>query len=268
MQQMLAVQTNKIAGFLFGINGLWRVLGAVYLRQIRRIDAFRINHLARASKRVALVACAALTACGGGGSSSPSAEPACRPFVTVRLFGDSTMVGVNIEGGAAPLVPKPPAVLLQAEMDAKFGAAKVVVLDHAGGFTAKSAIEGTDNYKTPLAQIPPADVSVFNHGINDFSAYSLEAYRGYLEVFAKHGGAVIFYTQAVRFMPDHIQAMKDVAAKHGQSVADLNSYALALPSLAPYLLDGTHGTQAWYTMTVRDVLAPAVALKVAPLLCK
>lgn len=224
-----------------------------------------------------------LTACGGGGSSDPAtpeaatpvvapAAPACtpKPVVTVQLFGDSTFAGLD-GADTSMIVPRPPGVLLQADMDARYGAGKVVVstIGVVGG-TAQSAIDGSYRSNTPLAQIPPADINVVNYMLNDVANVTLAQYRQALETFAAYAPVMVFETSANYYMPAWQDEMRAVAKEHGDRVSDLNAYFLTLPQadVINYLPDGTHGTQAWYALVVKDVLGPAVAAEVARLRCE
>jgi hypothetical protein len=170
------------------------------------------------------------------------------------------MAGVS--GVDHQLVARRPSMILQDALDARYGVCYVGVIDHAGGYTAQDAINGTDHFGVPLSVITPANVNVFNHGLNDQYAYSAAVYALDLASFAAYsaaaGGKTIFETAAMSIGPDYTAAMHSVASAHGVRLADLNAYAATVPSLNGYFPDATHGTQDWYVLEVVNVLAPAV----------
>lgn len=201
-----------------------------------------------------ILACVALTACGGGGdgalpfgstTSTASAPPACTPrVVTVVLTGDSTMVGPeNL------MLPR-----MQAAMDARFGAGAVDV--------SSVAVSGTN-----ALQVPPvtADVIVNNDGINDeLQGETLPVYRAAL--LAIH--ATLQETANPTVAHPGADAYVDVAKGLGVPIADTRAFVLGLPNWQSMLYpDGIHPMPPLNQLIVDKVLAPAVAAQVAPLRC-
>lgn len=195
-----------------------------------------------------------LSACGGGGDSSPSeplyaqASKACT-VVTVALLGDSTQWGAD--GLASDKVPSNPAVVLQAEMNARFGIGGVVVTSYAVG--------GTTSAQAPTVA---ADIVVANYGINDAAPWgeSIDAYKANLEAMP----ATLFETPNPTpgypwNIGEYAQTMRDVAASRSMPVADVYTYVKNLPSYEGYFADGIHPSNELYPMIVKNVLAPAVA---------
>ena len=202
-----------------------------------------------------------LAGCGGGSSNEPakspsSNPPACTPrTVTVALLGDSTMYGS--QGTLLPRAEHNPGAELQANMDARFGAGIVVVIDYG--------IPGT--YSSQAVPVK-ADVVVANYGINDMPGDNLPQFV----VNMKAIGATLIETQNPIVSTDYPLTVQEqyanAAADLGLPVADTFHYVLSLPSWGTLLSDGTHPTDALYVRIVDNVLAPAVAKQVAPLRCQ
>lgn len=208
----------------------------------------------------------ALVGCGGGGSSDP-ARPAvvvCTPaFVTIALYGDSTQAGFD---GSA-LVLKTPTILLQEDLDSRFGRGSTLVVNHGvGSTTALDLIRG-DGVNQPWPKGVQADLVVDNHGINDATNYAdVTVYKAALRTIAMSSPVpLIFETPNQVHGADtglYAQAMREVAQEFGLPVADVNPY-LSLGLLS----DWAHPSQEGYDLLVKNILAPVVAAKVAPLRC-
>jgi lysophospholipase L1-like esterase len=192
----------------------------------------------------------------------PLPSASCPPAVKITLFGDSTMAGYDSRG----LVQSTPAVVLQAEMDARFGRGSTVVESRAvGGTTAKQLVAGTDGLNEPWPRSVSAQVVVVNHGINDLTHDGdVTGYKAALRSIAQRTPAtLIFETPNVVKEHDlrpYVQAMRDVAAEYSIQVAD--TFALSSTAL---LSDWAHPTDQGYAFLVRSSLAPAVAKTVARL---
>lgn len=217
-------------------------------------------------RALAVLACAALAACGGGAASplqptqiASAPVSSCTPrVVSVALLGDSTMVGMD---GASPgnqsVAPHNPGVELQADMDARFGAGAVVVTDY--GVAGSTALQ---------ANPVKADVVVANYGINDMRTYG-ESIADYTAAM-RAVGATLIETQnpivggSTWNEDDFVAAAKGL----GLPVADTHTYVLGLSDWQSYLGPiGIHPDDALYVLIVDNVLAPAVAAQVAPLRC-
>lgn len=227
--------------------------------------------------KIAALAAAALTACGGGGTSElPNSGPLdapCAPVeqVRVQLFGDSTQAGADgSTGGYATLTP---AVNLQAAMDARYGRGKsLVTLRAVGGTSAVELVAGTDGMNQPWPESVDADIVVVNHGINDVWKHGdMDAYRAALETLSDAPATVIFETpNIIHGMYDvgpFAQTMREVAQARGVPVADVYAYTAAMPDYATRIPDWAHPVEALYVDIVRDVLAPAVFAEADGLLC-
>lgn len=248
MLQMLAVQTTKTAGFSNCINKLVSFFARVYARQNRRVGAFRINDLAAACKHVAAVACAALTACGGGGdgvvqpASSPSPAQVCARPVTVQFFGDSTQE--QQKGN------------LQLALDMALGPG-VALVENLG-------VSGTTAADFPMAKVKPSAITVVNYGINDSRApgATVETYKARLRAIAP----TVFETPSPP-VDTYAQAMREVAAELGRPVIDVSAQVRAMPGWEVRIWDGVHPDPGMLGIISRDIVAPALATEVRKRLC-
>jgi lysophospholipase L1-like esterase len=223
-----------------------------------------------------------LTACGGGGTSEPEAAPvtqqatqACVSTVRVQLFGDSTQAGWSAEQWG--IVQNRPAVVLQSEMDAAFGAGVVKVQDRAvSSTTLAEMMAGADGLNAPWPGSVDADIVVVNHGINDATRYGgagLPEYQSRLDALAARlpaGTQLVLQTSNPVTgwdLAPYAQAMREVAAQRGAVVADTFGYVSNLPGTG-HLSDWAHPTQAMYSLIARHSLAPAVAPLVRARVCR
>ena len=229
--------------------------------------------------RCALWLLLCLAACGGG--EPPPLEPlpplsplACSPTgerVAIQLFGDSTQAGSVLGGTAA----KTPAVWLQADMDALFGAGAVTIEDRSAPSTyLGQLLAGTDGKNAPWPQSATADIVVVNHGINDASRdLPLDVYRSQLAgLIATSPARVILETPnpiRARAMVLYANAMRDEAAVRGVPVADTWAYVSSLDGGGVgYLTDWAHPSEDLYGHIVRFALVPALIPLVRATLCR
>lgn len=154
-----------------------------------------------------------------------------------------------------------PALLLEQNLDATFGAGKTRVEVRAvGGTTLRELVAGTDHLNKPWPQSVNAYIVVINHGISDLTHDGdLAGYKANLALVARTRD-VIFET------PNKVQQWD--LAPYAQAMRYRPAFAdtYAILSLS-HLSDWTHPTQAGYEFIVKTSLAPIVASKVSPLLC-
>lgn len=143
---------------------------------------------------IGLMLVALLTGCGGGGGGGASQPTSAAPQSTqpapvqkklvIMLDGDSTNLGFNpTEVPAVPnQIANNPAVLMQRDMDAAFGAGRVTIVDKsASGSTLANDMSG-QNYAGKgtlvdrLAAVKP-DIVLTNSEINDYNNYDLATYK-------------------------------------------------------------------------------------------
>lgn len=223
-----------------------------------------------------------LTACGGGGdalASTPPVQPveSCTPrIVTIQIFGDSTNYGEtrSAPGGDPFRVAHTPQVVLQADMDATFGAGAVVVsTDAIPGTTVKMLLDGDTHLFDDMSyQAWPlgatADFVLVNYGINDYnSGMSATDFSAQLaQLSTAH--AVVFETPLptngeTGFAPQ----VRAAATTAHQPLIDVSAYALSIPSWYSHLPDGTHPDDAGYELITHNAVSPAMVKLVAPLRC-
>lgn len=197
---------------------------------------------------LALLAAAALAA---------APARAARP-VRIQLFGDSTQWGYD--GPTGRQVPHPPAQVLQALMDARFGAGRVTVTERAvPGTTAGELLAGTDGRNRPWPQEVDADIVVVNHALNDagthvpLQRYAAALARLHATVYETPNPVTVAWDWA-----PYADAMRHVAADQHAAVADVARWMLARPRWQASLTDGVHPDDATYGAIVREVLMPAL----------
>lgn len=212
----------------------------------------------RACTSVALAAL--LAACGGGGTGEPA--PACQDSVTVQLYGDSTQRAAFDWG------------YLQQELDARFGAGRVRLVDQAvSGTDSAQLVAGTDGTNPPWPGNLAADIAVVNFGINDVRlGVSLDVYAQNMAAFAGATQArMIVETPNPVVVADdapYAQAGRAAAAEAGVPVADVQAFVLGLRGWQSMLSDGIHPTHELQAAIAHAVTAPAIAAVAAPLLCR
>ncbi len=183
--------------------------------------------------------------------------------VRIQLFGDSTQVGYDRATNGP--VAQPPAKLLQAAMDARFGSGAVVVTERAvSGTTSGQLLAGSDGRNRPWPQEVDADIVVVNHALNDsYHHVPLATYAQQLRQFH----ATVYETPNAITVPwpvaPYASAMRDVAASLHAPVADVDAWMRAQPDWPALLADGLHPTQAGYREIVQKVLMPALEPLVA-----
>ncbi len=208
-----------------------------------------------------------LAACGGGSADDPLIKvEACMPKknITVQLFGDSTQLGAGASPGFKP------AQLLQANLDLRFGAGEIQVIDSSvGGTTTLMALNGTNG----MAMWPVGvrgDIVVVNWGVNDSTDYPVADFKDYVR---RLTGVTIFETPnpiepSMGNDDAYAQAMREVAAERRIQVADAHAAVLSMPGWQTKFSDGFHHpNDEMYAAIVANALAPAVAAQVLELLC-
>lgn len=209
---------------------------------------------------------AVLTACGGGGGSpAPVPTPVCKP-VRIQLFGDSTQWGLDVVTKQRAVTY--PEMVLQQEMDRKFGYGKVVVSTRAvPGTDTTKLLAGADGLNKPWPQSVDADIVVINHGIND--AIEPVQYGANLRALLKAPAVVVLETplpMATGYTA-MVDMMRQVAAETGAPLIDSNRYALSLPDWSQYSPDGMHANADGYALVARNAKFPVLAPIVAKLGC-
>lgn len=191
-------------------------------------------------------------------AAGASAAAAAAAPVRIQLFGDSTQWGYD--GRTDRQVPHPPAQVLQALMDARFGAGRVVVAERAvPGTTAGELLDGRDGRNRPWPKEVDADIVVVNHALND--ARTHVPLRRYAQTLARLHATVYETPNPVTVAWDwapYADAMRRVAADQHAPVADVARWMLARPRWQATLSDGVHPDDATYGAIVREVLMPAL----------
>ena len=222
----------------------------------------------------------AIGACGGEWHPPPleSLQPlgaatcaATGATVRIQLFGDSTQAGsIGYEMAA-----KTPAVWLQADMDALFGAGKVAVDDRAASSTTSSQLlYGTDGRNSPWPQSVAAEIVVINHGINDAGhGVGIADYKTLLAMLIDASPALVVLETpnptSRSYIGEFVQAMREVAAERGAPLADTYAYMSGLPGGGTdYLSDWAHPTEELYGHIVRYSLVPTLTPLVRARLCR
>jgi len=206
--------------------------------------------------------CFALTACGGGGSDTPST---CSPHpVSIALFGDSTQVGAYNAGA------------LQRYLEARFGKDGFSLeLRAVPGTTSQQAIDGTDGLNLPWPQSVHADIVMSNFGINDAYAplgVTQEQFRANLRKLASVAVAVLETpsptTADVYDTAPMAVIVREVAAEKHVALADVQAYVLSVPDWKDHLPDGIHPDAALHELIAQNITGPVLAKAVEVARCR
>ncbi len=200
------------------------------------------------NRAITLLACAILTACGGGGSDAPEPTPivAAAPK-TLQLFGDSTMR------------------VISGQLIARYGAGRVENRAR-DGTSSTQLIAGTDTVNLPWPQSTTATYAVVNHGLNDgyrSAAIPLDQYRTNLETLAAAPRTTMIFqtplpsTAIGRDMTAYAQVMREVADKHGLRLIDVFECFQRQPDWRARFKDGTHPDAAGLAAMV-ECMAPVL----------
>jgi lysophospholipase L1-like esterase len=218
---------------------------------------------------------AGLTACGGGGGSSPAtvsqSVPAPAEPVAIDFEGDSTYYGTQmINGVVTRTANNPPALLQQL-----FGTGVAVTNSAAGGATVVEALNGiAPRYATTLSarlQTLKPQYVVSNFAIND----SLhEAESDYLSGLAawiatvRANGATPILEEPnpvcdgkAPNLDQYVYDLRQVAAQQGATLIAQYDYIKSLPAWETMLTDCVHPTDALYQIKAQReyaVLKPLV----------
>ena len=186
-----------------------------------------------------------------------SAFAQARP-VRIQLFGDSTQWGYD--GVTKQRVAQPPAAVLQAAMDARFGAGVVAVTERAvSSTTSGDLLHGTDGRNRPWPQEVDADIVVVNHGLNDsrlrvpLADYRRQLVQLHPTVFETPNPVTVDWPQ-----PTYAATMREVAARQQVPVADVDAWMRTQFRWPAMLSDGVHPKPAAYREIVLKVLMPTL----------
>lgn len=218
----------------------------------------------------------ALTGCGGGAGESPAPSPApaatCTPHVvTIGLYGDSTQYGITRDTptGEPYRVTGDPGTLIQAAMDARFGAGAVVVTNHGvSGQDTAQLLAGMQTFGAPWPSGAVEDLALENLGINDIShGRSADDYAANLAQIVNARAVIIETPLPDRNGASYAAQARAVATAAGSPLIDVNAYVSSLPAWSQYTGDGTHPTQAGYNLVENNAVIPALVPMVAALQC-
>jgi hypothetical protein len=202
---------------------------------------------------LALLGVAALQACGGGADAPSTPIAGCKAVaVSIAVLGDSTAAG--IDGGTGQLVAMTPAMRLQHDLDARFGAGATVVTDYA--------ISGTTAAQAPRVV---ADIVTGNFGLTEARLHvPIATYTANMQALGLTLVVDPFPVSTPLFdATAYIAAAKALPGAH----ADVTSFVLARPQWQAEEPDQVHPDQMLYLDVVDGVIFPAVAAQVAPLRC-
>ena len=188
-------------------------------------------------------------------------------FVTVQLYGDSTMRGSPEVG------PFRIAALLQADFDARYGPGQTTIVNNALGGTKIFDLMAGINGLPAWPGSRYAQIAVCCYGINEASqSNSLQQFSDALRNFAKYPGTLLqTCLQMDVAVPNngtadttaYAAAIRSVATEMKAPLIETNAYQLGFADWRTRLRDGIHPTDAFYADLVRDVMAPAIATRVA-----
>lgn len=121
--------------------------------------------------------------------------------------------------------------------------------------------------------MPNAHIVIVNHGINDEEqATPMATYKANFQAFASLKVPVVLQTANPTLQawdsPAYAQAVRDVAATAGATLADVQKYMSGVGNLDQHLADGIHPNDAGYQAIVNNVTLPALMPLVAKLKCQ
>lgn len=220
-----------------------------------------------------LFAALGLAACGGGDAGQD--DPPCLTTVTIQLFGDSTQLGSPPRWEAKGDLPEP---LLQAALDAEFGAGTTMVIARGVGATTSQELrDGTDTLNKPWPQSVAADFVLINHGINDMRgvegvtpAVGEAQFEANLRFFAQTPG-VILETPIRPWNAepkDYAVITRRVAAELGLPLIEIRKTVQEYPDwCAVFSPDCVHLNDAGKQFVIRQAIMPVLRPLVASRLC-
>ncbi|WP_185634006.1 SGNH/GDSL hydrolase family protein [Burkholderia stagnalis] len=237
-------------------------------------------------KKIALaVIAAALAACGGGnGAPQTAAAATAQVSAVIETYGDSTTQGwESINGNGFITTANVPA-LLQAGLQAQFGAGVTVSNQAVGGTEASQLLNGTDGVHAAWAQqmaASPARIVMLNFSLND--AYYIRvpksgvigeapadyaAYMTQLVQIAKAAGKTVVLVEPnptcepVRqsALADYVAQLRQVATAQGVMLVPHYDPILNLPNWQAMLTDCLHPSDALYAIKANRELPILAAM--------
>jgi acyl-CoA thioesterase-1 len=228
-----------------------------------------------------------LSACGGGGSSTPAATVATsvppKP-VSVDAEGDSTMLGLQRVNGVYVVTANSAPTDLQADLQESLGPTVTVENHGIGGTTVCQRVNGTAPYTQTLAQELSTDQSqnvIGNWLINDSSDQSTETPTQYQQCWEQfvtvvraagktplieEPNPVVGSTfnpsdpTVYANFPNYLAIMRSVAQSLGVTLITQYDYIQTLPNWQEMLTDGVHPDDALYSIKAQRELSTLLPL--------
>jgi lysophospholipase L1-like esterase len=228
-----------------------------------------------------------LVAAGAGAGAAHAASRAAahtlavtgKPII-IDAQGDSTMWGYQTSNGFRKSWQSPnnPPALLQAALQARFGARVIVQNNGVSGATLADREKGVNGYKQSYSQWvakSPAQIVIVNFALNDADNHVKESpaqFRAHLMHFIKEsqgaGRIVVLeepnpvdYAVNKVIVPRYVAVVDEMAKHYGLALIRQYAYIGAMRDWRSLLIDGVHPTDKLYRIKAQrqcDVVEPIV----------
>ncbi|ACC71032.1 SGNH/GDSL hydrolase family protein [Paraburkholderia phymatum] len=201
--------------------------------------------------------------------------------IVIDAQGDSTMWGYQTSGGFTKSWQSPdnPPALLQAALQARFGARVIVQNNGVPGATLVDREQGVNGYGQPYSRwvtISPAHIVIVNFALNDADNHVKEppaAFRARLTRFIKesrNAGRIVVleepnpvdYALNETVVPQYVAVVDELAKRYGLALVRQYAPIGAMRDWRSLLIDRVHPTDALYRLKAerqREVIEPIVA---------
>jgi lysophospholipase L1-like esterase len=213
--------------------------------------------------------------------TSGNAMAVSNRMIIIDAQGDSTMWGYQTSDGFKKSWQSPnnPPALLQAALQARFGARVIVQNNGVPGATIVDRERGINGYGQPYSQwvaTSPAHIVIVNFALNDADNHVKEppaAFRAHLMRFieeSRGAGRIVVleepnpvdYAVNRTIVPQYVAVVDELAKRYGLALVRQYAVIGAMHDWRSLLIDGVHPTDALYRLKAerqREVVEPIVA---------
>ncbi|MEM5371280.1 SGNH/GDSL hydrolase family protein [Paraburkholderia azotifigens] len=248
---------------------------------------FHFQHIARrgGTCKPLFLALTGMLATAGPANAAPhisgNAMAVSHRMIIIDAQGDSTMWGYQTSGGFTKSWQSPnnPPALLQAALQARFGAHVIVQNNGVPGATLIDRERGINGYGLPYSQwvtASPAHIVIVNFALNDADNHVKEppaVFRAHLMRFieeSRGAGRIVVleepnpvdYAVNRTIVPQYVAVVDELAKHYGLALVRQYAAIGAMHDWRSLLIDGVHPTDALYRLKAerqREVIEPIVA---------
>ena len=293
VHQVRVALYDVLVGVIYGVvsvvsDGAARVARGVF-RQLNGHGAsmtFHFQHIARrAACRPLFVALIGSLAMASAAHAAPhmsgNAMAIPHRLIIIDAQGDSTMWGYQTSSGFTKSWQSPnnPPALLQAALQARFGAHVIVQNNSVPGATLVDRERGMHGYGQPYSRwvtTSPAHIVIVNFALNDADNHIKEppaAFRAQLMRFieeSRNAGRIVVleepnpvdYALNRTVVPQYVAVVDELAKRYGLALVRQYAPIGARRDWRSLLIDGVHPTDTLYKLKAerqREVIEPIVA---------